>query len=140
MNKIVKSDNAMQQFGKDLAKELDWPFCLELVGDVGAGKTTLVKGLATGLGSSGIVSSPSFTINNRYELSGDRVLSHYDFYRLNEAGVISHELDEDLHDENVSVVVEWGETVGAILPDKRHRLSIDYLEDGRELILEKVGQ
>lgn len=126
----IETDAAMQKWGQDLADKLSWPFCIELVGDIGAGKTTLIKGLARGLGFGGEVSSPSFTLNNRYQLADNRVLSHYDFYRLNEAGVLAQELVEDLADPAVSVVVEWGATVDNVLPHNRQRIMIKYTADG----------
>ena len=138
MNFTVLTENDMQALGEKLAQQLTWPFCLELVGDVGAGKTTLVKGLARGLGASDVVSSPSFTINNQYNLLGGKVLSHYDFYRLSEGGLMSQSLSEDLADPNTAVVVEWGETIGAVLPAERYRLTIHYLETGRKVTLEEV--
>lgn len=138
MNFTVLTEAEMQALGKKMAQQLTWPFCLELVGDVGAGKTTLVKGLARGLGASDLVSSPSFTINNQYNLPDGKILSHYDFYRLSESGLMSQSLSEDLADSNTAVVVEWGETVGAVLPVKRYRLTIYYLETGRKVVLEEV--
>lgn len=131
----MATDAEMIALGERLAKKLVWPFCLELVGDVGAGKTTFIKGLAGGLGSADEVTSPSFTINNQYRLGGGRILSHFDFYRLSEGGVMSQELAEDLGDEQTSVVVEWGETIGAVLPTHRYRLLIDYTADGRKVTL-----
>lgn len=126
----IKTEMAMQKWGQDLASKLSWPFCIELVGDIGAGKTTLIKGLARGLGFNGEVSSPSFTLNNRYQLADNRVLSHYDFYRLSEAGVLAQELVEDLADPSVSVVVEWGATVDNVLPHNRQQIMINYTADG----------
>lgn len=131
----VKSAEELEMVAGEVATSLVWPFCLELVGDVGAGKTTFVKGLARGLGSLDDVTSPSFTINNQYRLSDGRILSHFDFYRLSEGGVMNQELAEDLNDVQTSVVVEWGETIGAVLPSQRYRLVIDYTADGREVTL-----
>ena len=131
MSQLINTDQAMQTLGCELAQRLDFPFCLELIGDVGAGKTTFVKGLASGLKSRDQVTSPSFTINNRYDLSDGRVLAHYDFYRLGEAGVLMQELAEDLSDTQTAVVMEWAQPVQEILPNERMVVTIDYTLDGR---------
>lgn len=121
-----------------LAENLPTKFCLELIGDVGAGKTTLTKALVEKLGSNDEVTSPSFAINNRYQLSDGREVSHYDFYRLGEAGVISQELLEDLMNPQTCVIVEWAETVSQVLPAERLQMTITTLADGGRQ-LELVG-
>ena len=131
MSQLINSDQAMQAFGYQLARRLDFPFCLELIGDVGAGKTTFIKGLARGLKSLDQVTSPSFTINNRYDLGQGQVLAHYDFYRLGEAGVLMQELAEDLADHQTAVAMEWAQPVREILPNKRVVVTINYTQDGR---------
>jgi len=121
-----------------LAENLPTKFCLELIGDVGAGKTTLTKALVEKLGSNDEVTSPSFAINNRYQLNDGREVSHYDFYRLGEAGVISQELLEDLVSPQTCVIVEWAETVSQVLPAERLQMTITTLADGGRQ-LELVG-
>ncbi len=121
-----------------LAENLPTKFCLELIGDVGAGKTTFTKALVEKLGSNDEVTSPSFAINNRYQLSDGREVSHYDFYRLGEAGVISQELLEDLINPQTCVIVEWAETVSQVLPAERLQMTITTLADGGRR-LELVG-
>lgn len=134
MKKIIKSLAEMTEFGSWLAAKLPTSFCVEMVGDVGAGKTTLTKALVAALGSSDEVTSPSFTINNRYDLESGRQISHYDFYRLGEAGVLSQELAEDLADQAIDVIIEWAETVNQILPTDRVQLLIRSLGDERREI------
>lgn len=135
MKVILLSEDEMVNFGKKLAKCLVWPFCIELIGDLGAGKTTIVRGLAHSLEFEGDVSSPSFTINNRYQLPLGKQLSHYDFYRLNEAGVTIQDLAEDLNDPNVSVVLEWASSVKDVLPANHVVIEIKHLEVGREILI-----
>lgn len=123
----IATSEDMQSFGQRLGENLHGGECIELLGDVGAGKTTFVKGLGVGLGVDEDIQSPSFTLSRRYYASNDRVLDHYDFYRLNNAGVLSYELAESLADPRTVVVVEWGETVQAVLPAERITISISYL-------------
>ena len=100
---------------------------VELIGDLGAGKTAFVRGLADGMGSDDDVSSPSFTLNNQYK-AGRLTLHHFDFYRIQEPGIMRQELAEVLQDPNTSVVAEWADPVRSVLPDER--LTIRITPDG----------
>lgn len=95
---------------------------IELIGDVGAGKTTFTRGLAQGLGVKTPVTSPSFTISKRYAFplaSGkDGILSHYDFYRLGEPGIMTEDLLESIAEPHSVTVIEWAETVDRILGNR----------------------
>ena len=95
----------------------------ELISDLGGGKTAFVRGMAHGIETEDDVSSPSFTINNTYQ--GKRLtLEHFDFYRLDEAGVVADELAEDLYMPKTVVVVEWGNIVHDVLPPHTIRVQI----------------
>ena len=107
---------------------------IELVSDLGGGKTTFTKGLAQGIGSHDRVSSPTFTISKVYK--GDKLeLQHFDFYRLaGDAGLIGYELQEVMDDTSVVTVVEWGDVVGHVLPEARIVINITKVgETEREL-------
>ena len=138
MQITVKNVTELAEVAQYLAENLPTKFCLELIGDVGAGKTTWTKALVEKLGSNDEVTSPSFAINNRYQLNDGREVSHYDFYRLGEAGVISQELLEDLVNPQTCVIVEWAETVSQVLPAERLQMTITTLADGGRR-LELVG-
>lgn len=124
MKQIVDSDGAMRRLGRRLGKALGGGEVLELIGDVGAGKTTLTKGLAEGLDISGPVQSPTFTISRVYKARDDLELRHYDFYRLSEAGIMTEELAEALNSPDCIVVVEWGGAVEGVLPSDRLQVHI----------------
>ena len=109
-----RSPKATQEFAKDLGNKLRGGEVIELIGDVGAGKTTFVIGLAEGLGSSDHASSPTFTIHNTY--AGRLTLHHCDFYRLDEDKLIQKELD-DMIDESSVVVLEWTQNLANPLKD-----------------------
>ena len=125
----------MLELGRRYASDLAFPAVIELVGDVGAGKTTFVRGLAEGLGVKEPVTSPSFTISKTYALPEGGRLVHYDFYRLPEPGLMADDLAENLADEKSVVVIEWGESVNDLLPKKHSRVEIKYSEEGREVNL-----
>ena len=96
---------------------------LELISDLGGGKTAFVRGLVAGLGSTDRVSSPSFTLTNQYR-AGQKTLHHFDFYRLNEPGILRAELAEILQDTDNIVAVEWADVVADVLPTERLRVKI----------------
>lgn len=129
----IKSEQAMLEYGRDFAKRIKAPIVIELVGDVGVGKTTFVRGLAEGLGVKEAVTSPSFTISKEYALPGGGSLIHYDFYRLPEPGLMVDDLMEKINDSKNIVVIEWGESVANLLPENHVKIEIEYSEKGREI-------
>lgn len=137
LEKKVKSEAEMLEFGRELAKDLAVPSCIELVGDVGTGKTTLTRGIAEGLGIKEVVTSPSFTISKVYAFPGGRLV-HYDFYRLGDPGLMSEDLLESIGDEQTVTVVEWANSVADLLPEKHRRFKIVLNEDGSRTIKEDM--
>lgn len=142
----VNSEVDMMALGRSLAGKLEFPAVIELVGDVGAGKTTFTRGLAEGLGVTEPVTSPSFTISKRYafQISGRNLsgeLAHYDFYRLSDPGIMRDELAETLSAPNTVAVVEWGGDIADLLPDSKYRLELNLNEDGsRNVKISHQGQ
>ena len=104
----------MQKFGLKLARNLPSGIVVALLGDLGAGKTTLVRSVAKGLGISEVVQSPTFNIMKLY-LKGDRPLIHIDAYRLadlnNDIG-----LDEYIGYETGLTMIEWPQFIEKLLP------------------------
>jgi tRNA threonylcarbamoyladenosine biosynthesis protein TsaE len=96
---------------------------IELVSDLGGGKTTFVRGLARGIGSQDHVHSPSFTLANEY-VGPQLKLFHLDLYRLNATGILSQELSEFINEPASVVVVEWPNLIESLLPDDRLSISI----------------
>lgn len=140
MERHIASDAAMQAFGEALGRALDAGAVIDLVGDVGAGKTTLVKGLARGLGADEDVQSPTFTLSRVYPLRENATLVHYDFYRLHEPGIMRHEIAEAVDDPLTTVVIEWGDIVEGVLPTDRLTLRIVAVaEDEREVTMTAGG-
>lgn len=96
---------------------------VELISDLGGGKTAFVTGLAKGAGSSDPVSSPSFTINNIYQ-APTLTINHYDLYRLADPGIMKHEIAEAVADPKTVLAIEWGESVADVLPNDRLTITI----------------
>ena len=129
----IKSEQEMLEYGRKYAGKLKRPAVIELVGDVGAGKTTFVRGLAYGLGVEEPMTSPSFTISKSYALPEGGKLVHYDFYRLPEPGLMMDDLWETINDGENIVVVEWGESIEELLPKERAIIKIEYTDGGRRI-------
>lgn len=118
----VSGESETKQLGERIGKLLKGGEVFELIGDVGAGKTTFVKGLARGLLIDDDIQSPSFTVNRIYQGRDGIELVHYDFYRLSDPGIIKNELAEMVVDPNVVTVIEWADIVDDALPARRKQL------------------
>ena len=134
-NLTIKNEAAVIDFAENLMREIlqsqdALPCVIELVGDVGAGKTTFTKGLARGLEITEEITSPTFTISKVYENSRGQKLVHYDFYRLENPGIMVEDLFENLQDPRTVTVIEWADTVSEILPANHLRLEILINDDG----------
>lgn len=140
MNIQIGSDEEMVLIGQTVGRRLRDSQVIELIGDVGAGKTTFTKGLASGMGITDTVQSPTFTLSRVYKASDDMELRHYDFYRINEAGVMGYEIDEASSGDKVVVVVEWSSVVEGLLPSDRLQVHIEAVsETGRSLRFVPTG-
>lgn len=106
---------------------------IELVSDLGGGKTTFVRGLVRGMGSSDTVASPTFTISKLYR-AGNKEVHHFDFYRLQEAGIVADELAEVAGDPTAVTIVEWSDIVQHVLPKERLTINITQDPDGNRLL------
>lgn len=124
-----RDSDVTEHLGEVIGANLRGGEVIELVSDVGGGKTTFTRGLARGAGSTDRVSSPTFTVSKMYEAPKFTIF-HYDFYRLNEPGIMAAELDETVHDKDVVTVIEWSDIVAGVLPEER--LRIEFIQNGDE--------
>lgn len=125
------------RLGRCIGQNLGGGEVVELSSDLGGGKTALTKGIAAGMGSTDTVQSPTFTISRIYRCRDDRELHHFDFYRLQDAGIMAAELAESLNDDQVVVVIEWSGIVEAILPASRIQVVITATgETDRQFVIE----
>ena len=127
------SSDATEKLAAQLGKQLRGGEVIELASDLGGGKTTFVRGLARGMGSKDKVTSPSFTVSKVYH-AGKLQIHHFDFYRLNEAGLLEHELDELMGDKDVVVVVEWADIIQHVLPSRHMRIQIKATGESTRLL------
>ncbi|MCY4422801.1 MAG: tRNA (adenosine(37)-N6)-threonylcarbamoyltransferase complex ATPase subunit type 1 TsaE [Acidimicrobiaceae bacterium] len=108
-----------------------------LVGDLGAGKTAFVQGFAASLGVTAPVTSPTFTLANRYE--GRLVVNHLDVYRFEHSGEVQDLALPELLDEGVTLV-EWGDTILVALPAEHLSVTIRFGDGDDDRSFELRGQ
>lgn len=109
----------MKQLGRIIGALVCGGEVFELIGDVGAGKTTLTKGIAEGLGVAEAVQSPTFTISRIYASPRNITIAHYDFYRLSEAGIMAEEIHEVMAQKDTVTIIEWAGAIHDVLPADR---------------------
>ena len=129
---VSHSVSQTQKAGSNLAELLAAGDVILLEGDLGAGKTTFTKGVAQGLGVSGYVNSPTFTLINEYQ--GRLPVYHLDCYRL-ESGreALDFGIEEYLYGDGVTII-EWPERIREILPSEYLRVQLGYVTDTKRSI------
>lgn len=133
---ITHSPQETLALGRELAGQLQPPCVVSLEGELGSGKTTLVKGIVAGLGAAAEdeVTSPSFTLVHEY--GGERKVYHVDLYRIEGTQDLSTLGLEDLLGQAAVVLIEWGEKLSLAAPAVRIRL--EHLgEQDRRIIIEE---
>ena len=123
---IVNSEEECQLLGESLSSKLESGDVLSLIGDLGSGKTTFVKGILTGLNYKYDVTSPTFTLINEY--NADLKVVHIDFYRENDIKRwLEIGINEYLYSDNL-VIIEWGNIISKILPSDTIPIYFEHVE------------
>lgn len=122
---IIKSDLEMQKLGEAIGKCAFPNMLITMEGDLGAGKTTMTKGIGKALNVSTVINSPTFTILKIYQ--GDMMLYHMDVYRIdNNSG---DDYLEEYFEMNGVCVIEWANNISDFLKDERLMIDIKINED-----------
>lgn len=136
---ISESPDETKRIAQEIAEKLEPGDVLCMYGDLGAGKTAFVQGLAKGLGIEGHITSPTFTIVNEY--FGRLPLYHFDVYRIADPDEM-YEIgyDEYVYGDGVCVI-EWPQLIDEILPHSRYSITItkDYEKHENYRIIEVEG-
>lgn len=107
-------------------------------GEMGVGKTTLIKAISAKLGVAGATSSPTFSLVNEYETNGNILVYHFDVYRLkSESEALDMGIDEYLYSGNWCFI-EWAEKIPNLLPSQHSIVNITLLENGNRLLSLKI--
>lgn len=133
------SAEATEHLGREIAGHMQPPLAVMLSGDLGAGKTTLTKGLIAGLGAARPeeVASPTFSLIHEYD--GPPKVYHIDLYRLDSLPEVETLGLDDIWDEHAIVLVEWGEKFAGQLPGERWEIAIrDAGGDSRDIVVSLV--
>ena len=132
MEYFSHSETETSKVGFELASQLKPGDVIAMYGDLGAGKTAFVRGLAEGLGLDARVSSPTFTIVNEY--LGKTPLFHFDMYRLSDADELFEIGWEDYITRGGICVVEWSENVEEAFYNDTIRIHIEKIDDSSRKI------
>ena len=136
---VTQSAEETVEFGRQLAKQIKPPCLILLEGELGSGKTTLVKGMVAGLGAAREeeVTSPSFTLVHEY--GHERKVYHVDLYRIEGARDFASLGLDDLCEENATVIVEWGERISDNALGLQWRIRLEYVtSDKRRITVESL--
>jgi tRNA threonylcarbamoyladenosine biosynthesis protein TsaE len=103
-------------------------------GEMGIGKTTLIKALAKVLGVNGTTSSPTFSLVNEYQTTNNQIIYHFDFYRLkNETEALDMGADEYFYSGHWCFI-EWAEKIPNLIPNSHSVISIELLANGKRTL------
>jgi tRNA threonylcarbamoyladenosine biosynthesis protein TsaE len=132
ISRFLSSESDTLAMGAALGPCLEPGLVIYLSGELGAGKTTLARGLLRGLGYDGRVKSPSFTLVEPYELSR-LYLYHFDFYRFTDPRELGEAGFRDPFNPNTVCLVEWPEKAAGVVPAADIRIRLQVTGSGRQL-------
>jgi len=127
----------MLALGHSLATEMVKPSVMTLEGDLGAGKSVLARGLINALGHTGKVKSPTYTLVEQYVVPHWRI-AHLDLYRLNDPEELHYLGLDDIVANSDLLIIEWPNKGQGLLPNPTLRVTIDYLDDGRSVVVSRI--
>ena len=136
---ILPDALATEAFGKQLTAIVNPPTVIFLTGELGAGKTTLVRGFLRGFGYQGSVKSPTFTLVESYQLETGMIY-HFDLYRLDAPEELELMGVRDYFTEDAIVLVEWPELGLGFLPKADFILEFSLISEGRSLKIKKINK
>jgi len=144
MELFLKDEIETLQFGSLIAQYCpEQQFTLHLEGDLGAGKTTLTRGLLRHLGHQGHVKSPTYTLVEHYSLptvsGGERPVFHFDLYRLTDPEELDYLGFDDYLGSHSLCIIEWASQGGSYLPDADLTLTLRYQAHSRVIQLDPAS-
>lgn len=131
---LLLGEQAMVEFGVRLGKLLPDSSLIFLEGDLGAGKTTLSRGILAAFGHQGVVKSPTYTLVEPYTL-GERLIYHFDLYRLGDPEELEFIGIRDYLNQAGCCLIEWPERGEGILPEPDLRVEINVVDDARRVAI-----
>lgn len=138
MSTILADATATEAFGAQLAQHITAPATIWLEGNLGAGKTTLVRGFLHHLGHYGAVKSPTFTIVEPYQC-GSVMVYHFDLYRLADPEELEYMGIRDYLEQQAILLIEWPNKGGWVTPPATHHINLQYSSDGEQRIITSIS-
>lgn len=135
----LKDEAATQRLGELMASHLQKPLTCYLEGDLGVGKTRLVRAIVQSLGYQGNVKSPTYTLVEPYRLQGTNVY-HFDLYRLSDPEELDYLGIRDYFDDQSVAFIEWPEKGEGWLAAADISLSLEFFQSGRKCLLEAKSE
>ena len=134
----LENEEKTREIGSKLGELLTPKSVICLIGDLGAGKTTMTQSLARALGVDDYITSPTFTIVNEYE--GKMPLYHFDVYRIGSSEEMYDIGFDEYIDGDGVCIIEWANLIEDILPDEYLYIELRYKDMSREMILNPIGK
>lgn len=128
---LIKDETDMFRFAKMLVKHIKAGDIIFLKGDLGAGKTTFVRGFLRALGYTGIVKSPTYTLVETYSFNNNATIHHFDLYRLRSPLELNNIGLDYYFTKNTICFIEWPEKANRLLPQFTLKLSFEIKGDKR---------
>ena len=135
MKKIIRSSDEMEAMGATLVIDLATPAIIYLHGELGAGKTTLVRGALRGLGHQGLVKSPTFTLVETYSFDSLEAY-HFDLYRISDPEELDYIGIREFCSGSNICFIEWPNLGKPLVPRATMEITIEYVPEGRQLIIQ----
>lgn len=134
--RLALTEPELVEWGERFGRAAQAPLVVGLTGDLGAGKTTLVRAICRGYGVAGEVTSPTYALVHEYEAPRSRVY-HLDLYRLDRESELANIGWDDVLSSGGLVLVEWPERAGALMPSEMVPIELEHLagDPGRRLLL-----
>ncbi len=136
---FLKDETQTQAIGRALAEQLSAPCVIYLQGELGAGKTTLVRGILRGLGHTGSTKSPTYTLVEPYKLA-DLDFYHFDLYRLADPEELEFMGIREYQTANAILVFEWPDKGQAMIPVADLKVQLQYDATGRRIRIYDLNQ
>ena len=139
LNIEIESEAAMLELGAKLAELLQGEGSVHVTGSLGAGKTTLCRGILHGMGHKGAVKSPTFTLVEPYEVNKGKVY-HFDLYRLIDPGELDYIGIDEYFGSGRLCLIEWPEKAAGCLPGHDLEICIDVYGEKRNICINANSQ
>lgn len=138
MSVVIADEAAMERLGSRLVQYTQAGSVIFLRGDLGAGKTTLVRGFLRALGYHGAVKSPTYTLVEPYDINGHKIY-HFDLYRLGDPEELEYMGMRDYTMEDAVCLIEWPERGEGWLPNPALEITIHHQDEGRRVTFHDGG-